>query len=762
MSIGIASRVLRIFLALAGAFTLLSPHLAAAQDDDEDQPLPPPSPAEIAKIEARSLALLRCITPQPLPINLLRVLKPRSLSPNYNPRPLTILETAAGTIRWGTLFSPGEIVALVSLAPAQPSDNCAYPPQYLCYFAWQKGRWVYRQFLGNAYTILLRYRTDSPSAFVLARYQYGRYQGDFVSWAYDSKSRLLDKTNFEDWGPFYLAGNYLVGLRGFERRAHDDTHWIHSYANGKKGPLLAVIHDNDSGYFDITIRNPKSGSLENWHFRPDQDDPNHVRVTIRETSEGDVIPFGISGPPAINDEDRPARTGELTVNPLQPYTGLSDNLLDSTICLRLLTGIDFSQLDDATEDAAPDAQPFWPRKLPPPFPTNDTRIYMPIHATGAPEIVERFQWPRTGSPHLVDTLFDPLHGLPNEFRCDSTDQLGKSPKSGPESLAALKARALRAVADIDPSRLHPGTLANIETQGHRGICGSIFGDDQLGALVAVRSNSRDSKVELCLLLWQNGWKFRQDVGQVPAESTSYSSPCWTIKMSPSPRRCYVVGTPDYYPSHEYVSWLCDPRTHHLEPTGWPMDAVPSISGDTITFTFRGSRGVLDIRSFRDGRVRERIATVTQPMPGPPSPGGPVVTVWNHGKPVTWQIWNKSQYSYQGDLFALSRTPSDQPAAHPREDILVKFDWEGVEGYSADLYLLSRITGLGVDALRGIWDTAPAPEPEPDEIPINEDLVQGGPTQGEENKIVPPRSATVTGPPDAVSLLQWPQSKTDSH
>lgn len=757
MSIGIASRASRVFLALAGALALLSPHLAAAQEDDEDQPPPPPSPAEIAKIEARSLALLRCITPQPLPGNLLRVLAPRSITPKNNPRPLTILETAAGTIRWGTLFSADEIVALVSLAPATPAYTYEYPPQYLTYFAWRKGRWVCRQFLGNAWNLSLRYRTDSPSAFVLGSYQDGRYDGDYVSWAYNSKSRLLEKTNFEDWGPFYLVGNYLIGTRGFERLHHEDTQWIHAYANGQKGPLLAVVHDNDRGYFDISVRSPKSGNFETWNFTPDHDDPYLIHVDIEGTTMDDNNP---PGGPAIDERSLPERTGELMVS--ATFADEFDAALDSSDCLRLLTGIDTSQLDDPTQGSPRDAQPFWPRKLPSPL----SGVYpdcTPIRATGDPEIVERFHWPKAGSAHRVDFLFDPLHTIPSQLRHDhhaydsGTSRQAALPWQ--KNPAALEALALRVVADVDPSRLPPGPLPNIDVHGARGICGPIFGDSQLGAIVAIYPDMSREDAELCLLLWDGTWKFRQDAGTISSTLDDGGTPSWMIKTDSSHRH-YVIDDRSLYPKCSHRSWLCDSQSHRLVLTGWPMDAIPSISGDTITFTRQENPGhspdIKDICQFAGGRVGSRIATITQSRPAPPSSEGYVVTVWDNGQPVTWQIW------YQNDLFALSRTPGDRPAAHPHDDVLVKFDWQGVEGYDAEDYLLSRITGLSADALRGIWDTDLAPGSEWSELSLNEDLLTGVPTQVEKNKIIPPRSAIVTGPPDAVSLLQWPQPKADSH
>ncbi len=174
------------------------------------------------------------------------------------------METREGTVQWGNLFAPGETAALVNLAPPPKTDDYQndVEPQYLCVFAWKDRQWIFQQFLGNAYNLTVHHRRDRPAAFLQGSRREGRYDGEYLSWFYDPACRRLVRTNFEDWGPFYLVGSYLILGRGFERLARDDTHWVYSYKDGKKGRLLASLHENDGGHFDIECRDVKSGRMK--------------------------------------------------------------------------------------------------------------------------------------------------------------------------------------------------------------------------------------------------------------------------------------------------------------------------------------------------------------------------------------------------------------------------------------------------------------------------------------------------------------------
>jgi hypothetical protein len=170
------------------------------------------------------------------------------------------MENAGGLIYWGNLFAPREVVALVDLAPEKPKGDPDEEKffeferetwiRHLSLCAWEKDHWVYRQYLDNAKDLEFHDRKDKPTHFVQASRKTGRYEGDHLSWYYDPKTRKLVRTNFEDWGPFYLIGSYLCTLRGFERRAMDETVWVYPYKEGKKGQLLGIYY-SDSGTGEI-------------------------------------------------------------------------------------------------------------------------------------------------------------------------------------------------------------------------------------------------------------------------------------------------------------------------------------------------------------------------------------------------------------------------------------------------------------------------------------------------------------------------------
>lgn len=157
------------------------------------------------------------------------------------------------------------------MAPPEPDDYLHLQPGNLCFFAYEGAEWKFRQFLGNVNNLSVHHRQDQPSAFLQGSRQTGRYEGDYLSWRYEPNSGRLILTDFEDWGPFYLAGDYLVLTRGFERLAHDDTHWIYAYKDGKRGQLLATLRENDSRRFEIDCIDAASGRMQAWSFKPEDD-----------------------------------------------------------------------------------------------------------------------------------------------------------------------------------------------------------------------------------------------------------------------------------------------------------------------------------------------------------------------------------------------------------------------------------------------------------------------------------------------------------
>ncbi len=253
------------------------PASAAPQEEDQEVQPPAPSPTEIVTIQAKCLALLGNVQPA---VGLSMV--PYVHKPD---QPCKTMELAGGTIRWGNLFAPGETVALVNLAPSEklnPEDPFEHPPQFLCWYVWQGDHWSFRQFLGNVYELEVHHRQDHPSTFLQGWRSTGRYSGDCLSWSYDAAKRQLVRTHFEGWGPFYLAGDYLVLTRGGEHTAHNTTHWVHAYRDGKKGRFLACLHEHDSGTFDVTFRDPASGQMTNWLFQSLDQEGSRLSVSVGE------------------------------------------------------------------------------------------------------------------------------------------------------------------------------------------------------------------------------------------------------------------------------------------------------------------------------------------------------------------------------------------------------------------------------------------------------------------------------------------------
>lgn len=314
-------------------------------------------------------------------------------------------------------------------------------------------------------------------------------------------------------------------------------------------------------------------------------------------------------------------------------------------------------------------------------------------------------------------------------------------KVTPQNSSSLEKKALHMMADVVPVELPAGTFAKVTFEGDQARWGRIFGDEEVAALVAVneKKSQTDSSesAELCLLLWQDGWRFVQHVGKVSATIGYDGQPDWELKNDNSPRAIYLVSRLELYPPGEYASWLCDPQTHRLIPTGWRSDAIPSISGNTITFTSQKNPGytpiIRDICQF-DGRPGTSIMTITQ-EDAPDHTSAPVVTEHGSGSDeiVTWKVWKKSRdYNHRNEVYALSRTRGEKAASPPKEDVTVTFDWEGSDyPYNPTAFLLWRLTELSRNALEGIWDA--------DESRI----------------VVMPRSAKVTGSPEDIQRFQWP-------
>lgn len=296
------------------------PHqLLKAQAEPKQSVMPKPEVLKV--IREKSLKLLRDIVPS-----------------STSGKALKTVDSAEGLVYWGNLFDPHEVVALVDLPPEKPEDSEGsvferfdYEQtwfRHLSFCAWEKDHWVYRQYLDNARDLEFLDRKDKPHHFVQASRKTGRYDGDHLSWFYDEKRKKLVRTNFEDWGPFYLIGNYLCTIRGFERRAMDETVWVYPYAEGKKGRLLAVYYsDIGSGElrnFSITFHDLKTGKFWTYSFSPMEAEPPYLHYSI------DAVE-GVWNEPEKNAKPRIHSNAEMEVSE-------KDGSIDE-YCFERLTGL---------------------------------------------------------------------------------------------------------------------------------------------------------------------------------------------------------------------------------------------------------------------------------------------------------------------------------------------------------------------------------------------------------------------------------------
>ena len=337
-------------LAALIVFTISQPLVLAEKKDDVL------SQKEIADIKAASLVLLRDIKP---------ARKPGA--------PMETMEMDGAVIHWGYLFGGNETTGLVNLAPSKPPDDWGdeNPPKYLSFFAWEKGQWVFRQCLGNAYDLFIDHHRGSPAYFLQAGHRIPDWHGEFLSWYYDPVSKKLIPTGFKQWGPFYISGGYLCTTRGYEHTGHYDTTWIYSYKNGNQGPLLGCISLHDAEDFTITFRNPKSGRMESWAFCPDKNDPLHISVHAVPKPTDTYYPY--------NAADGP-QSAELVI-------ASNDDIVPEDYFFEFLTGLDPDLIDTHNEQ--------WRDDLPKRPPLKRLRI----KASGNPEIVALFQPPPPAKPN---------------------------------------------------------------------------------------------------------------------------------------------------------------------------------------------------------------------------------------------------------------------------------------------------------------------------------------------------------------------------
>ena len=308
-------------------------------------------------------------------------------------------------------------------------------------------------------------------------------------------------------------------------------------------------------------------------------------------------------------------------------------------------------------------------------------------------------------------------------------------------LPALKRRALAVMRDIVPSPAAMKTIAQVSVENDRALWGYIFGDKEVGALVAVqmqklKPNQPREDADLCLLLWKDGWQFEQRAGKVSAnENDDGNALDWALKERRVTDTFYIISGLDLNASGRRLSWFCNPEKHRLVPTGWRTGYLPSISGDTITFFGWEKPGysplVWEIHRF-DGTVGPLLARITGEdanhrdlgrfiaVPTPDQRG------WE-----TWRIWDRSQeYHFQRTIYGLARIKGDNIAGTPEGEATAEFSRTG-GNYTTSLFLEWRLTGLSTEALEGKWD------------------------QDARRNFPKPEWVKITGDAEAVERFSWP-------
>ncbi len=348
--------------------------------------------------------------------------------------------------------------------------------------------------------------------------------------------------------------------------------------------------------------------------------------------------------------------------------------------------------------------------------------------------------------HLVLALLFALaaHGAEN----------GQSKPGEPEH---QRQSAMALMEDIVPHSPVSDEMTKISNEQSRAIWGRVFGDAQIGALVAVKSDevNGENDAELYLLLWQDGWRIAQLVGKVSWGTGDEYDWNWKIKRRIADGAYYVINRSDLnaISYREHLSWLCDPQTHSLVPTGWPKDAIPSISGSTIAFVRCEKSGnatmVREINEF-DSVPGKNIAIysityspehrvrITISIPDPTT-----------GKRVTWRISQAPpKYEPYHNRFSLCYSATDGELEPFHEDATVDVEWkEGQYPTNAISFLIWRLTGLDFAAQSGQWD---------------EDILREK-REGRDNlEIKKPLKAVVLGIPEAEKAFSWPlMSRVDA-
>jgi hypothetical protein len=308
------------------------------------------------------------------------------------------------------------------------------------------------------------------------------------------------------------------------------------------------------------------------------------------------------------------------------------------------------------------------------------------------------------------------------------------------------ARATSLMADILPHTSVAFPFLMIHGDDCHGMWGNLFGDNIAAALIGVEPlGNAHSKTpapsELFLLLYDKHdkrWRVEQHLGQMePMTETARASEDapWLLKQRKGGLDVFLLGRMDLNNGEDRLSWRLDPRSHRLMPTGWPKDAVPSISENAITFRrFQPGRGPLVKTIFRyEERVGDELISISEQYD---QQHIPTVTLSlpasKNGTATSWRIRAKGAgYQTTHDLYELCRTTPPEAEAAFVPHAVMTFEWDDEHGdLSAARFIAQRLAGVGRASYDGVWD-------------------------GEDSRqLLLPKSVSVTGDTEAKNLFSF--------
>jgi hypothetical protein len=235
-------------------------------------------------------------------------------------------------------------------------------------------------------------------------------------------------------------------------------------------------------------------------------------------------------------------------------------------------------------------------------------------------------------------------------------------------------------------------------------------------------------VDVCLVVRNKGWEFKQYVGTQAARHPLEGR----VKRHTATGIYYIAGPPGLYPVSKHLSWRFDSASHQLVPNHWPTDAEASLAQNSITFQRAEKPGynpvIRTVHRF-DGVPKEKLVTIEEVRD---KSGVPTTTlIFNNpksGQPETWQVRPRS-----GSSIGSTETYSlCYRAGEFEEQAVMELKWPSDTAVRRPaLYVFHRLTGLGLSAYEGVWD------------------------QDDQRKFTLPETSSVTGLPEAVERFSWP-------